>query len=105
MPTVTLTNANQNYRISDLLQAVDPAISGGYQEITFENDNDNTASTDMRFLKTATQANLSDTNFDFRLGNGEDKVFRSDVNSLMVGDWYVRSDLANARLNVTLVAL
>lgn len=100
--TVTLTDADTNYKLSDLLPATWPKTG---RELYLESDKENgvalirgggtnpdgTAGTD-----------LSDTNCGFKLLSAESKVYRAEGNTVGTDDKYLRSDTAGAKVNVEL---
>jgi hypothetical protein len=92
---VTLTNADQNYRLIDLLTAVDSNIPQTCNELGLQAEADNA----MEIL--IGDSAVSDTRYGYKLNAGDARTYGRNMQSVLLGSMYVRRGAGTApKLNV-----
>lgn len=95
--TVTLAAADTNYKLADLLTAIDSGITGGYSELILQSDQGNGAA-----VIRVGDVNLTDNRCAFKLNAGESRTRQLVVNGINLSEYYLRCNLAGKTVNVTL---
>ena len=91
---VTLTNADEKYRLLDLLQAVDPSITDAVFDLGIQAASTNSASV------LVGDGLVSATRFAYSLSSGDARSYSRPARTFPLGSLYVRSSSAGQKLNV-----
>lgn len=92
---VTLTLANTNYGLADLLAAIDANVPAETTELLVQSDESNGIAKIM-----IGDVNLSGTRFGYKLATGDSRTYVYRVRGVDVRDFYFRSDTAGSKLNI-----
>lgn len=95
---ITLTLANTNYGLADLLVAIDAAVPPFAHEAVLQSDDTNGVA---KIL--IGDSNLSGTRFGVKLNTGDSRTYVYRQTSVDIRDFYLRSDTAGSKVNVELV--
>jgi hypothetical protein len=91
---VTLTLANTNYNILELVQALEPTCPAACRELQIQ------AATGNADVVLLGDAKLSATRMGFELARLESRTWRSNHSNVILGGKYARSVTAGQNLNV-----
>lgn len=95
--TVTITSANTNYTLLTLAQAVDPTVTNNVSIVSIQADSSVQATYRLG------NSSLSNTDYGVALSNFQMFGMAQEANIIILGNMYVRCNIAGQRLHLTLV--
>jgi hypothetical protein len=95
---LTLTDADTNYNLQELIAAVEPSAPTFCRELLIQADDGNSTNKVM-----IGDLNTSSTRFGFKLAAGDSRTYVYREAMVDVRDFYVRCDGASKKINVELL--
>lgn len=92
---ITLTTANTNYGLADLLAAIDADVPAETRELVLQSDAGNGAAKVL-----IGDVNLSGTRYGVKLSTGDSRTYVQRRQSVDIRDIYLRTDTNASKVNV-----